>query len=335
MRRVVVTGLGVVSPVGIGTKEFWKSLCEGVSGVGRITRYDTTSHPVQIAGEVKGFDPLQYMEKKDVKKAEPLHPTRDRRRRPRGARRGVRGRPRRGRADGRLHRQWHRRVRRHRARAQSSARGRPRRRSPFFIPATIVNLASGQSVDSLRSQGAERRHRTACTTSAHAIGDVVPDHPARRRRRDDRRRHRGGDHSPRRRRVLRHARALARNDDPERASRPFDHDRDGFVIGEGSGILVLEELEFARSVAPISSPRLWATAWRRRVSHNGSVGGRRRWGPRHDGCPRRRRSQARRVDYVNAHGTSTPRGDAVETRSRPRRCSVSTPRGWRSARRSR
>jgi 3-oxoacyl-[acyl-carrier-protein] synthase II len=245
-RRVVVTGIGLVSPVGVGTEANWEALCAGRSGIGPITRFDASQHSARIAGEVKGFDPLQFVDKKDVKKMDvfiqlaiaasqfamddaALSVTTD------IATRvgvfiasGIGG--------------FTTIEREHKA----LLKGGPRRISPFFIPAAIINLAAGQVSIRFGAKGPNSATCTACSASAHAIGDAFEII-----RRDDADvMIAGGSEAaitPMGVGGFAAMRALStRNDDPERASRPFDKDRDGFIMGEGAGVVILEELEFAR-----------------------------------------------------------------------------------------
>jgi 3-oxoacyl-[acyl-carrier-protein] synthase II len=252
VRRVVVTGVGLVSAVGIGTDETWKNVLAGKGGAAPITHFDTTGFPVTFAAEVKGFDPLQYVEKKELKKMglfiqfalaasqfamkqSGLSIT------PEIADRagvyigsGIGG--------------FDVIEREHTALMQ----GGPRRISPFFIPASIVNLASGFVSIRWGAKGPNSATCTACSSSAHAVGDSFK----LVQRGDADVMICGGAEgaiTPMGVGGFASMRALStRNDAPEKASRPFDRDRDGFVIGEGSGILILEELGFAlKRGAPI------------------------------------------------------------------------------------
>ena len=252
VRRVVITGVGLVSALGIGTEENWKSLLAGRSGVAHITHFDTTDFSVTIAAEVKNFDPLQFVEKKELKKMglfiqyalaatqfamgqSKLQIT------PEIADRtgvyigsGIGG--------------FDVIEREHTALMQ----GGPRRISPFFIPAAIVNLASGFVSIRWGAKGPNSATCTACSSGAHAVGDsfkliargdadVMICGGAE------------GAITPLSVGGFAAMRALStRNDEPEKASRPFERDRDGFVVGEGAGILILEELGHAlRRGAPI------------------------------------------------------------------------------------
>jgi len=308
-----VTGLGLICGVGNSREEVWKALLAGQSGVKRITRFDVSAFACQIAAEVKGFDPLNYIEKKEVKKmARFIHlaiaaadealessclkitPENDERV---GVHigSGIGG--------------FDIIEREHSALIE----GGPRKISPFFIPSAIINLAAGQVSMRCGAKGPNEATATACTTSAHSIGDSF--------------------------RIIQHndadvmiaggseaaitpmgvggfgaMRALStRNAEPEKASRPWDQGRDGFVIGEGAGILILEELEHARKRgAPIIAE----------IAGYGMSGDAHHItqpAPEHAGGFRVMRNAVRDagvspnvVDYVNAHGTSTPIGDTLE-----------------------
>jgi 3-oxoacyl-[acyl-carrier-protein] synthase II len=248
-RRVVVTGIGLVSALGVGTEATWEGLCAGRSGVARISKFDPSAFAARIAAEVKGFDPLQFVDKKDVKKMDVfIHYAIAASRSavedaklsigPANATRvgvfiasGIGG-------FGTIEREH-----------TALLEGGPRRISPFFIPAAIINLASGQVSIRLGAKGPNMATCTACAASAHAIGEA---YEMIRRGVVDAMIAGGSEAAITPMGVGGFAamRALStRNDEPERASRPFDKDRDGFVIGEGAGILILEELE------PASMPR--------------------------------------------------------------------------------
>ena len=315
-RRVVVTGVGLVSPLGVGTEATWKSLLAGESGIGPITRFDTSAYQVRIAGEVKGFVAEDWMEKKEVKKCDSfIHfalaagqmaiadsgLTIDDENAERvgvviGS--GIGGLP--------LIERTH---------STMLERG-PDRVSPFFIPGLIVNLAAGQVSILTGARGPNSAPATACTTGLHAVGDAF--------------------------RLIQHGyadamitggteavitplavagftamRALSlRNDEPQRASRPWDKDRDGFVMGEGAGILVLEERETAL--------RRGATVYAEMVGYGMSGDAYHMSAPHPEG---RGAAQVMKsaladaglapesVDYINAHGTSTDLGDAAEVQA--------------------
>jgi 3-oxoacyl-[acyl-carrier-protein] synthase II len=315
-RRVVVTGVGMVSPLGIGTEATWNGLVAGRSGVSTITRFDTTDYPVHIGGEVQGFNPEDWIEPKEVKKfdlfvhyalaaslmalANSGFEVTDA-----NATRvgvvigsGIGGFP-------LIERQ----------RDVVRDRG-PRKVSPFFIPGAIINMCSGVVSIRTGAKGPNTATCTACSTSAHAIGDALLYI-----------RHgyadviiAGGSEAvitPLALAGFSSMRALStRNDEPERASRPWDKDRDGFVMGEGAGIVILEELEHAkRRGAPILAEVLGfgMTSDAYHISAPSEDG---------DGAKRVIRCalddaglNPEDVDYINAHGTSTPAGDVVETRA--------------------
>src|SRR5688500_15605691 len=245
-RRVVVTGVGLVSPVGMGTQANWDALCAGTSGIQPITRFDASAFSTRFAGEVKNFDPLQFIEKKELKKmdifiqfavAASQFAMDDA---------GLKTSP-----------ETEDRVgvyissgiggfttieREHKAYLD----GGPRKISPFFIPSAIINLASGQVSIRFAAKGPNLASCTACTASAHAIGDA---YEIIRRGAADAMIAGGAEAAvcPMGVGGFAALRALStRNDDPTHASRPFDKDRDGFVLGEGAGIIILDELEFAK-----------------------------------------------------------------------------------------
>jgi 3-oxoacyl-[acyl-carrier-protein] synthase II len=312
-RRVVVTGLGLICGVGNSTDVVWKALLAGQSGVARITSFDPTAFACQIAAEVKNFDPLNYIEKKEVKKmGRFIHvaiAAADEAMKMSGLKITPENDERVGVHIGSGIGGFDIIEREHAALME----GGPRKISPFFIPAAIVNLAAGQVSMRFGAKGPNEATATACTTSAHSIGDSF--------------------------RIIQHndaevmiaggaeaaitpmgvggfaaMRALStRNDAPEKASRPWDKDRDGFVIGEGAGILILEELEFARKrganiLAEIAGYGMSGDAYHMTQP-----------APEHEGGFRVMRNAVRDagvtpdvVGYVNAHGTSTPIGDALE-----------------------
>jgi 3-oxoacyl-[acyl-carrier-protein] synthase II len=313
-RRVVITGIGLVSSLGIGTKANWESLSAGRSGVRRITRFDVTGFAAQIAAEVRDFDPLQFVEKKDVKKMDvfiqfaiaasqfamddsklPITPE--------SAPNvgvylasGIGG--------------FSTIEREH----EALLNGGPRKVSPFFIPSAIINLAAGQVSIRFGAKGPNLATCTACSASAHAIGEsfeII-------RRGDADAMIAGGSEAaitPMSVGGFGSMRALStRNDNPEKASRPFDKDRDGFIIGEGAGVLILEALEHAqRRSAPIYAEL---------VGYGSSADAYHMTAPSEDGDGARRVMQLalrkagirpEEVDYINAHGTSTPYNDRLET----------------------
>jgi 3-oxoacyl-[acyl-carrier-protein] synthase II len=314
MRRVVVTGVGLISSVGIGTEANWAALCAGESGIAPITHFDASQFSARIAGEVKGFDPLQFLEKKDVKKMDVfiqyavaasqfavddarLEVTRE------NADNtgvfiasGIGG--------------FSTIEREH----QALLSGGPRRISPFFIPASIINLAAGQVSIRFGARGPNLATCTACTASAHAVGEAFEII----RRGDADVMIAGGSEAsitPMGVGGFASMRALStRNDEPTRASRPFDKDRDGFVVGEGAGILILEELEGAKRrgasiYAEIVGYGLSGDAFHLTAQPedaNGAVRSMRM-------ALRKAGVKPEDIDYINAHGTSTPINDPTET----------------------
>jgi len=312
-RRVVVTGIGLICGVGNTTEAVWQAVLAGKSGVGRITQFDSSNFACQIAAEVKSFDPLNFVEKKEVKKmgrfihlalaaADEAFKMSQLKITPENDERvgvhigsGIGG--------------FDIIEREHTALIE----GGPRKISPFFIPAAIVNLAAGHVSMRFGAKGPNEATATACTTSAHSVGDSF--------------------------RIIQHndadvmiaggseaaitpmgvggfaaMRALStRNDEPEKASRPWDQDRDGFVMGEGAGILILEELEHAQKRG---APILAEVAG---YGMSGDAYHMTQPAPEHEGGFRVMRNAVRdagigadKVDYVNAHGTSTPIGDTLE-----------------------
>jgi 3-oxoacyl-[acyl-carrier-protein] synthase II len=311
---VVVTGVGLVSPLGIGTAANWEALCAGRSGIGPITRFDASGFSSRIAGEVKGFDPLAFIEKRDVKKmdvfiqyaiAASQFAVDDARLAftPAEAPRvgvfiasGIGG--------------FSTIEREHRALLE----GGPRRISPFFIPSAIINLASGQVSIRFGAKGPNSATCTACSASAHAIGDAYQ----MIRRGDADVMIAGGSEAaitPMGVGGFAAMRALStRNDAPERASRPFDKDRDGFIMGEGAGVLILEE--YGRAV------RRGAPIYAEVVGYGLSADAYHITAPSEDGDGAVRVMQMAidragirpdEVDYINAHGTSTPHNDRLES----------------------
>jgi 3-oxoacyl-[acyl-carrier-protein] synthase II len=313
-RRVVVTGIGLVSSLGIGTEANWAALCAGQSGIGLITKFDATQFATRIAGEVKGFDPLRFIEKKDVKKMDlfiqyaiaasqfAMDDARLTITPEIGPSVGV--------SIGSGIGGFSTIEREHKALLD----GGPRKISPFFIPSAIINLAAGQLSIRYGARGPNTATCTACSASAHAIGDAFE--IIRRDAADVM--IAGGSEAaitPMSVGGFGALRALStRNDAPERASRPFDKDRDGFVVGEGAGVVILEELEFARR----RGARIYAEV----VGYGMSADAYHITAPSEDGdgpyrvmgaAIKSAGIQPSQVDYINAHGTSTPHGDTVET----------------------
>ncbi len=316
MRRVVVTGLGVVAPNGIGVDTFWKSLMNGVSGIDRIARFDASRHDTKIAAEVKGFDPLLYMEKKEVKKMDRfIHYAMA------GAIMAV--------DDAQLVVKDVERSRigvligtgmggipcledTHKILLEKG----PGRISPFFIPSIITNLASGHIAIRFGLRGPNSCVSTACATGNHAIGDSFE--LIRRGTADVM--FAGGTEaviSPLTIGGFGAMKALStRNDAPQRASRPFDKGRDGFVMGEGAGVLILEDLDHAlrrdvKIYAELTGYGMSADAYHMTAPEPEGAGAIASMGLALEAAG----LQPEEVDYINAHGTSTPAGDAAETKA--------------------
>ena len=315
-RRVVVTGLGLICAVGNTSTEVWKSVVAGKGGVGKITQFDAGNFSCQIAAEVKGFDPLNFIEKKEIKKmARFIHlamAAADEAVKMSGLQVTQENSTRVGVHVGSGVGGFDVIEREH----QALLSGGPRRISPFFIPAAIVNLAAGHISIRYHARGPNEATATACTTSAHAIGDAYK--IIERNAADVM--IAGGSEAcitPMCVGGFAAMRAVStRNDEPEKASRPWDASRDGFVIGEGSGILVLEELEFARKrganiLAEIIGYGMSADAYHiTQPAENGEGGHRVMVNAIEDA-----KITPADVDYVNAHGTSTPIGDVLETKA--------------------
>jgi 3-oxoacyl-[acyl-carrier-protein] synthase II len=309
----VVTGVGLVSPVGIGTEETWKSLQAGRSGAGPITLFDASQHSSRFACEVKGFDPLNWVEKKEVKKMDRFIQfavaAADFALKDSGLKVDAANDEMVGVYIGSGIGGFATIEREHTILME---RG-PSRISPFFIPAAIVNLASGWISIRSGAKGPNSATCTACTTSAHAIGDSY----RLIQRGDADAMIAGGSEAaitPLGVGGFAAMRALStRNDQPETASRPFDLGRDGFVIGEGSGVVILEELEAAR--------RRDAHIYCELVGYGMSSDAYHISAPCEDGDGAYRvmkraikdaRLEPSAIGYVNVHGTSTPQGDKVE-----------------------
>ncbi|MBE7563616.1 beta-ketoacyl-ACP synthase II [Acidithiobacillus sp. HP-6] len=313
-RRVVITGLGIVSPVGIGISAAWDAIVQGRSGIGRVTRFDPAPYSSQIAGEVRGFDVTQYIPGKDAKKmdlfihygiAAAMEAIADS---------GLK-----------ISSDFAERVgvsigsgigglpgieSEHTVVTESG----PRRISPFFIPRCIVNMVAGHISIMYGAKGPNIAMATACSTGTHSIGDAA-------------RLIEYGDAdvmiaggaeaaiSPLGLGGFSAARALStRNDVPEKASRPWDKDHDGFVLGEGAGVLILEEYEFAmrrgaRIYGELVGYGMSSDAYHMTQPAAGGEGAARcmRLALHNAGL------QPEQVDYINAHGTSTPLGDRAET----------------------
>lgn len=313
-RRVVVTGLGLVTPIGNSVEATWAGLMAGRSGVDYIKKFDASDFPVRIAAEVKGFDPLDYVEKKEARKmgsfihyaiAASDEALRDS---------GLRITPEIAERVGTYISSgigdfWA--IEREHSKLLKEGPGRV---SPFFIPSAIVNLAAGQVSIRTGAKGPNSATATACSAGAHAIGDsfkII-------QRGDADVMICGGAESaitPMSVAGFAAMRALStRNDDPPRASRPFDAERDGFVIGEGAGIMILEELEFARRrgariYAEIAGYGMTADAYHITQPDETASGAVRvmQMAMRDAGV------RPEQVGYINAHGTSTPYNDRLET----------------------
>lgn len=313
-RRVVVTGLGIVAPVGIGVSQAWSNILAGKSGIARISRFDPSPFPSQIAGEVKGFDPADYLAPKEARRFDTfIHyglaaaiesikdaglelDKLDRERIGACIGSGIGGLP--------LIEQTH----------DAFLAGGPRKISPFFVPGSIINMIAGQLSIMYGLKGPNLALVTACTTANHCIGDAgrlieYGDADVMVA---------GGAEStvsPLGVGGFCSARALStRNDDPEAASRPWDRDRDGFVLGEGAGMLVVEEYEHAKA----RNARIYCEL----KGYGMSADAHHITAPCEDGdgafrcmvnALRNAGLDRETVDYVNAHGTSTPLGDIAET----------------------
>jgi 3-oxoacyl-[acyl-carrier-protein] synthase II len=313
-RRVVVTGVGLLTSVGIGTETVWAAIKSGANGIAPITSFDTTGFNCRIAGEVKGFDPGDYVEKKEIKKMgrfiQFAIAASDFALQASGFKVSPEDEERTGVYIGSGIGGFEVIEREHRNLLEKG----PSRISPFFIPATIINLASGHVSIRNGAKGPNSATATACTTSAHSIGDSF--------------------------RIIQHGdadvmicggaeaaitpmgiggfaamRALSqRNDDPSHACRPWDKDRDGFIVGEGAGILVLEEMEHAK--------RRGANILSEVVGYGMSGDAYHITSPSENGdgafrvmrnCLRDAGLEPEEIDYINAHGTSTPVGDRIES----------------------
>ncbi|CAB5127269.1 3-oxoacyl-[acyl-carrier-protein] synthase, KASII (EC [Olavius algarvensis associated proteobacterium Delta 3] len=315
-RRVVITGIGLLTPLGVGVDESWSALCAGISGIGPITRFDTTDFQTKIAGEVKHFNPEDFLSRKDAKRTQPFiayalaasrmamedsgliidEANRDRVGVLTGC--GLGG------------------LSLLEDTCEVLRTKGPNRVTPFFIPTMIGNMAAGMISIQFGARGPNASVATACAAGSHAIGDAYKIIQ------------RGGADamitggvesviSPSCVAGFGAMKALStRNDDPEKASRPFDRDRDGFVVGEGSGILILETLEDALE----RGARIYAEL----IGYGMSGDGHHMTAPPEDGDGAVRCMSAAladadlsydQIDYINAHGTSTPLNDLYETRA--------------------
>ena len=315
-RRVVITGLGMVTPLGIGVDETWTALCAGKSGVGEITRFNASIYATRIAAEVKGFDPLDFMTRKEAKRLElfiayAIASTRmaiedsglviD---------------------DGNAHRVGALTgcglggLNMLEVTAHTVDNKGPRRVSPFFIPMLIGNMAPGMISIIFGAKGPNSSVATACAAGSHAVGDA---YEAIKYNRADAM-ITGGVESVVTRTCVAGFGAMkalsTRNDDPQKASRPFDRHRDGFVVGEGGGILILESLDHALE----RGAKIYAEV----IGYGMSGDGYHMTSPPPDGEGASRCMEAAlenagiepgQIDYINAHGTSTPLNDLYETRA--------------------
>ena len=313
-RRVVITGLGLISAVGLTTHETWQSLLAGKGGVGKITGFDATQFACQIAAEVKNFDPLNFIEKKEVKKmGRFIHfalAASEEAMKMSGLQVTDQNADRVGVHIGSGIGGFDVIEREH----TNLMQGGPRKISPFFIPASIINLAAGHVSMRFGAKGPNEATATACTTSAHSIGDAFKII----QRCDADVMIAGGTEAaitPMGVGGFAAMRALStRNDAPEKASRPWDKDRDGFVVGEGAGILILEELEFAKNRGANILAEIVGYGMSGDAYHITSPA------PEHEGgyrvmqnAIRDAKIQPSDIGYVNAHGTSTDIGDKLES----------------------
>jgi 3-oxoacyl-[acyl-carrier-protein] synthase II len=313
-RRVVVTGIGMICAVGNTTEEVWKNLLAGKSGVAQITGFDATQFACRIAAEVKNFDPLQFIEKKELKKMGRFIHLALAAAHEAMAMSGLKVddelAPRVGVHIGSGIGGFDVIEREH----SNLLKGGPRKISPFFIPAAIVNLAAGHVSIRYNAKGPNEATCTACTSSAHSVGDAFKIIS----RCDADVMIAGGTEAaitPMGVGGFAAMRALStRNDEPEKASRPWDSARDGFVIGEGAGILILEELEFARSrganiISEVVGYGMSGDAFHiTQPAENGDGAYRVMLNTLRDA-----KIQPEQVGYINAHGTSTDLGDRLET----------------------
>jgi 3-oxoacyl-[acyl-carrier-protein] synthase II len=313
-RRVVVTGVGLLTPLGIGTQETWQAIRQGRNGISTIEQFDPTEFACRIAGEVKNFDPKRYIERKEIKKmgrfiqfgiaATEFAMEQS------GLHIGAENAERVGVYIGSGIGGFEVIEREHKTLLEKG----PSRISPFFIPATIINLASGYVSIRTGAKGPNSATATACTSSAHSIGDsfkII-------QRGDADVMICGGAEAavtPMSIGGFAAMRALSqRNDEPEKASRPWDAKRDGFVVGEGSGMLILEELELARQRGAAILAEIVGYGMSSDAHHITS--------PPEDGDGAFRVMnraiqdagiEPDQIDYINAHGTSTEVGDKIET----------------------
>ncbi len=315
-RRVVVTGIGLITPLGVGVDETWSNLIAGKSGAGEITRFDTTDYGTKIAAEVKGFNAEDFMAKKDAKRTETFIAYAVAASRMALEDSGLQIDSRNAHRVGVLTGCGLGGLNMLEVTARTVDTAGPKRVSPFFIPLLIGNMAPGMISIQFGAKGPNSSVATACAAGAHAIGDAYE--------------------------IIKHGKADAmitggvesvitrtciagfgamkalstRNDDPQRASRPFDRDRDGFVVGEGSGMLILESLDHALARG--------AKIYAEMAGYGMSGDGYHMTSPPPDGEGAARCMQAAiddagiqpsQIGYINAHGTSTPLNDLYETRA--------------------
>jgi 3-oxoacyl-[acyl-carrier-protein] synthase II len=313
-RRVVVTGIGLICGVGNTTEAAWRGLLAGKSGISRITQFDATQFASQIAGEVHNFDPLQFIERKEIKKmGRFIHfalAASDEAMKMAGLQVTEELAPRVGVHIGSGIGGFDVIEREH----SNLLNGGPRKISPFFIPAAIANLAAGHVSMRFTAKGPNECTSTACTSSTHAVGDAYKIVA----RCDADVMIAGGAEAaitPLGVGGFAAMRALStRNDDPEKASRPWDKGRDGFVIGEGAGILILEELEFAQRRGANILAEIVGYGMSADASHitqpapEGEGGYRVMTNALNDA-----KLPPEQIGYINAHGTSTDIGDRLET----------------------
>jgi len=315
-RRIVITGIGAVTPLGNSAHDTWKAICRGQSGIGRITKFDATGHKTQIAGELKNFDPLNYVSNKELRRIDnfivyalaaagmAVSDAKLRINKTNAARVGTIV----GSAIGGLGTMEREKV--------AILGGGPRKMSPFAIPAVLANLAAGHVSIRFGAKGPINCPTTACASGTNAVGDAM--------------RIISGGYAdvmiaggtdaaitPLGVGGFNSMRAISiRNDEPEKASRPFDKDRDGFVMGEGSGILILEERTSAlkrgaRIYAEVVGYGSTSDAYHIAIPPPGHEGAARcMLAALKDSC-----LKPAEIDYINAHGTSTPLNDLYETQA--------------------
>lgn len=315
-RNVVVTGMGVITPLGDSVDELWKNLLSGKSGISRVTKFDTTDYPVHIAGEIKDFDPAKYMDKKEARRMDPSAQYAvaastnavadsglkldsldvDRCGVVIGS--GIGG------------------IETFEKQRDLLVKSGPGRVSPFFIPMMIIDMSAGLVSIKFGFRGPNYGTVSACASSAHAISDSFK---IIQRGEADVMVTGGAEATITSSSMAGfcQARALSmRNDEPERASRPFDKDRDGFVMGEGSAILILESEEHAKArgariYASVVGSGMTSDAYHMTAPHPEGIGARKAM----QNALKDAGLAPDKVDYINTHGTSTSLGDIAETRA--------------------